>query len=141
MRNLSSLSRRGFIAGGAALSVAPFVSPALAQSKVKISTGFGWIANVEHANFWRALDAGYFADEGIDAQYLAGGPGLPNSLVNLSAGQIEVAGADWGPVASAIDKGNDYVVLGFGFPVSPSAFLSLAAKPVSTPPISSASVC
>jgi len=132
MAFLPNLSRRNFLAGAAALSGASLM-PAFAQGTTRITTGFGWVANVEHANFWVALDGGMFAAEGIDAQYLAGGPGLPNSLVNLAAGQIEVAGADWGPVASAIDKNNDYVVIGFGFPVSPSAFLSLGANPIRTP--------
>lgn len=128
----SRFSRRSFMVGSTALAVASTI-PSFAQGATKISTGFGWVANVEQANLWVALNNGLFADEGIDAGYLAGGPGLPNSLINLAAEQIEVAGADWGPVASAIDKGNDYVVLGFGFPVSPSAFLSLAANPIRTP--------
>lgn len=132
--NSIHFNRRQFLAGAAALTAAlPFASSVLAQAKTKITTGFGWIANVEHANYWRALDAGYFAEEGIDAQYLAGGPGLPSSLVNLAAGQLQIAGAEWGPVSSAIDKGNDFVVIGFGFPVSPSAVLSLAKNPVKTP--------
>lgn len=127
------LSRRRFLGYSAALAgFAALGLPARANDLQPLTTGFGWIANVEHAAFWRALDAGAFAEAGIDARYLAGGPGLPNPLVSLSAGQIDIAFSDWISVAGAVAKGNDFVIIGSNYPVSPSSFLSLAKNPVRT---------
>ena len=132
----TALTRRRFLGySAAAAGLAALGLPARAQELdglAPLTTGFGWIANVEHAPFWRALDAGAFARAGIDARYLAGGPGLPNPLVSLSAGQIDIAFSDWISVAGAVAKGNDFVILGSNYPVSPSAFLSLAKHPVRT---------
>jgi len=129
----SALSRRRFLGySAAAAGLAALGLPARAAEQQVLTTGFGWIANVEHAHFWRALDAGIFAEAGIDARFLAGGPGLPNPLVSLSAGQIDIAFSDWVSVAGAVAKGNDFAIIGCNFPVSPSAFLSLAKTPVKT---------
>jgi ABC-type nitrate/sulfonate/bicarbonate transport system substrate-binding protein len=128
------LSRRHFLSYGAAgIGLAAAGLPLRAAELVPLTTGFGWIGNVEHAAFWRALDAGDFAAEGIDAKFLAGGPGLPNPLVSLSAGKIDVAWSDWVSVAGAVAKGNDFVIIGSNYPVSPSAFISLPTHPVREP--------
>jgi ABC-type nitrate/sulfonate/bicarbonate transport system substrate-binding protein len=128
-----ALTRRRFLGySAAAAGLAALGLPARADELSPLTTGFGWIANVEHAPFWRALDGGAFAKSGIDARYLAGGPGLPNPLVSLSAGQIDIAFSDWVSVAGAVAKGNDFVIIGSNYPVSPSAFLSLSKNPVRT---------
>jgi len=129
-----SLTRRQLIAGGgAALLAAGLPLPAFGQSTASITTAFGWISNVEYAGFWTALEQGYFAEEGLDAPYLAGGPNAPDVLVSLAADAANVGFVNWIPLLDAIEKGNDFQVLGSGWAKSPSALLSLAANPVRTP--------
>src|SRR4051812_35636126 len=115
-------SRRDILIGGGASLLASMVSfPILAQSKTEITTAFGWISNVEYGGFWTALEQGYFAAENIDAKYMAGGPNAPDTLVSLSADSAEIATANWLPILDAIEKGNDFVILGASWQKSPAA--------------------
>ena len=134
MTHIPSLSRRSFIALGSA-AVAGLAAPRLSfgQSLTPVTTALGWIPNAEYAGLWVAIENGYFADEGIDIQYSPGGPNAPGVLVQLAAGQADYAGGDWVPLFEAINRGNDFVVLGAAFPQSPAARMSMAGNPVTTP--------
>jgi len=128
------LSRRGILAAGAAtLGAALLPRHASAQAHTPITTAFGWISNVEYAGFWTALERGYFAEEGIEADYLPGGPNAPDTLVSLSADRSQISGANWLPILDAIAQGNDFVILGAQWQRSPAALMSLAESPVRKP--------
>lgn len=128
------LNRRTMLKGSAAgLLASALPLPVWAQGSTELTTAFGWISNVEYAGFWTALEQGYFAEEGIDAKYLAGGPNAPDVLVTLAADSAQVGFVNWLPLLDAIAKDNDFVILGAGWAKSPSALLSLAANPVRTP--------
>jgi ABC-type nitrate/sulfonate/bicarbonate transport system substrate-binding protein len=127
-------TRRQVLAGGGAgLLAASLPRAVLAQAGTEITTAFGWISNVEYGGFWTALEQGYFAQEGIDAKYLSGGPNAPDTLVSLAADSAQVSTANWLPILDAIEKGNDFTILGASWAKSPAALLSLAAKPVRGP--------
>ncbi|MEF2070101.1 ABC transporter substrate-binding protein [Consotaella aegiceratis] len=133
-RNIVHLSRRSVLAGGAAGLLAGVLPKAVfAQETTKITTAFGWISNVEYGGFWTALEQGYFAEENIEADYITGGPQAPDTLVSLAADRSQVSGANWLPILDAAAKGNDFVILGAQWQKSPSALISLAAKPVQKP--------
>jgi hypothetical protein len=71
-------TRRSLLAaGGAGLVAGMLPRSILAQTLTPITTAFGWIPNVEYAGFWTALEQGFFADAGIDAGYISGGPQAP----------------------------------------------------------------
>ncbi|WP_176084426.1 ABC transporter substrate-binding protein [Martelella sp. HB161492] len=134
MTQFPSFSRRSFIAlGGAAIAglAAPRLS--FAQGLTPVTTALGWIPNAEYAGLWVGIENGYFADEGIDIKYTPGGPNAPGVLVQLAAGQADYAGGDWVPLFEAINRGNDFVVLGAAFPQSPAALMSMAKDPIKTP--------
>jgi len=124
--------RQVLLAGSAGLGLSLLPRGAWAQEagKTAITQAFGWISNVEYAGFWTALEQGYFAEEGIEADFLAGGPNAPDVLVSLAADSAQISNANWLPVLDAIEKGNDFVVLGAMWQKSPAALISLAAKPV-----------
>lgn len=128
------LTRRRLLqAGAAGLLAGALPGSVFGQDKASITTAFGWISNVEYAGFWTALEKGYFADEGLDAPYLAGGPNAPDVLVSLAADAAQIGFVNWMPLLDAIAKGNDFQVLGAAWAKSPSALLSLASNPVKTP--------
>lgn len=57
---------------------------------------------------------------------MPGGPNTPDTLVSLSAGQAEIATANWLPFVDGIQKGNDFVLIGAQWAKSPAAVMSMA---------------
>jgi len=104
-----------------------------AQDGLNLRLQLGWIANVEYAGVWLALERGYFRANGINLQYAAGGPNSPPSPVVVSSGNADVGYVNWLPFLDAIGRGNDFVMIGATFPVSPLGIISLAKKPIRTP--------
>ncbi len=127
-----TLDRRMFlrsVVAGAGVLAAP---AGFTQTKPTrtVTTAFAWINNVQHAGHWIALDRGYFVAEGIDAKHLQGGPNAPSPLATVAAGKADVGQANWLPFLDAVKQGNDFVIIGSNFPVSPLAILSRADKPI-----------
>ena len=96
-----------------------------------LRVALGWISNVEFAGFWIADDRGYYAQEGLEVEFLPGGPNAPQPTQTLAGGGAEIAI----PVAmqafiSAVNEGNDFVAYGTMFQNAPSALLSMASRPV-----------
>ena len=130
-----SISRRSFLQAAAAAGVAPGLFPAAlqAQSATPVTVALTWITNVEYAGLWIGLERGYFRDEGLDVKYLPGGPNAPAPLVTVAAGKAQIGYANWFPFLDAVSKGNDFVLIGYTFPVSPLGILSLASRPIRKP--------
>ena len=132
-----TLSRRTFIQSTAA-SVAlgaqsAWIGNVAAQTPKTTTVALTWITNVEYAGLWIALDKGYFKDEGLDVKHVPGGPNAPAPLVTVAAAKADIGYANWFPFLDAVTKGNDFVLIGHTFPVSPLGILSLAAKPIRKP--------
>lgn len=138
---------RAAVFGGAALGAAALLSacgPAGApatnsngdgsKNLKKFKVALGWVTDVGFAGYWLAVERGYFADEGLDVEFLAGGNNTPLPPVRVASGA-----ADFGIDASmrqsleAIAGGNDFVVLGAHNQEDPTALISLAKKPVRGP--------
>lgn len=131
MSDKPAISRRHFMAGASiAIGGTLLGQPALSQSQAEITTAFGWVPNVQYAGHWLALENGYFAEEGIDARHLPGGPNAPQSLVTLATGSAQVAHAQWLPLLDARARGNDFVMLGANFPINPAGVISLPDRPI-----------
>jgi ABC-type nitrate/sulfonate/bicarbonate transport system permease component len=128
----SVLGRLGGLAMAPAL-MSPIGRPAFAADLQKVSVQFGWLANVEYAGIFLGLEKGYFKAEGIDLAYSAGGPNAPDALVVVAAGKADFGFASWLPLLDAIDKGNDFVIVGTELQQSPLGVLSLAKNPIRTP--------
>ena len=103
-------------------------------SPVALDIAMGWIKNVEYGGSWLALEGGYYEAEGIEANYLQGGPNAPASPVAIAAGDGQIGvSASMMALLDAINEGNDFVVFGTQYQVSPGAVLSMADHPVETP--------
>jgi ABC-type nitrate/sulfonate/bicarbonate transport system substrate-binding protein len=132
------ISRRIFSKSAAASAVFAAMAAltcfgAGAQTLTPMNLALTWIANVEYAGLWIAIDKGYLRAEGLDLKYLPGGPNAPAPLVTVAAGKAEIGYANWFPFLDAVNKGNDFVLIGHTFPVSPLGILSLPAKPIRKP--------
>jgi ABC-type nitrate/sulfonate/bicarbonate transport system substrate-binding protein len=96
-----------------------------------LRVSLGWISNVEWAGFWIADHNGYYEEEGLDIEWIGGGPNAPTTMATVAAGD-----ADLGIVPStsswllSFADGNDWTAIGALFQESPGALVSLASNPV-----------
>ena len=128
-----SATTGGATTGGATTTGAATAASAPATT-AELSVGMGWIKNVEYAGSWLALEDGYYDGEKIKPDYLQGGPNAPSAPVAVASGDAQIGvSASMLTLLDAINEGNDFVVFGTQYQVSPGAVLSLAAKPVETP--------
>lgn len=125
------LCRRVFLGGAAAARVG-LMAPARAAmpAPVPLAVQIGWIANVEYADSWIAIERGYFRDRGLDVTVIPGGPDAPDPLVVVAAGGAAIGYTSWLPFLDAVARGNDYVLFGAGFQASPLGVISLAKQPI-----------
>lgn len=124
-----NLSRRSMmasslatVAGGTAL--AGFGIPAFAQDAAKLGIALDWIFDAEFAGLFAAVENGYFTDYDLDPTLFPGGPNAPDPLVSLAAGRVQMGQSLWLPFLSSRAKGNDFVVIGAGFPVNPGCLIT-----------------
>ena len=103
--------------------------PALPVLRLKL----GWIANVQYAGEWIALNHGLFREQGIDVTWTAGGPNAPDPAVMLAAGRADLSYMSWLPFLDAVARGNDLVLVGTEMPRNPLGIISLPARPVRVP--------
>ncbi|EUB99380.1 hypothetical protein PMI07_005661 [Rhizobium sp. CF080] len=130
----NALSRRAFmLAGASAAALAGFSGYSFAATPTKVTTAHGWISNVQYSGFFLGIEKGYFEEFGVRAEFLPGGPNTPDTLVSLSAGRADIATANWLPFLDAIQKGNEFVLIGQQWAKSPAAVMSMAKKPLLKP--------
>lgn len=104
------------------------------SSLTAASLAMGWIKNVEYGGNWLALENGFYTDEGIEVEYLQGGPNAPAPAVAVAAGDAQIGvESSLRRFADAVIEGNDFVIFGTQYQTSPGGVLSLAEKPVRTP--------
>jgi ABC-type nitrate/sulfonate/bicarbonate transport system substrate-binding protein len=135
---LGAAAGAGTLASLAACSQESGTEPAAAEGTSAASGGtttlriaLGWIKNVEWAGFWRADDAGYYAEEGLTIEWLQGGPNAPTVMASVAADSADLGiAAGQQSLLQSIPQGNDFVFVGSVFQDAPSALLSLATQPV-----------
>jgi ABC-type nitrate/sulfonate/bicarbonate transport system substrate-binding protein len=135
---LGATAAAGTLATLAACSQETGEEPAAAQETSGTAEGtttlrvaLGWIKNVEWAGFWRADDAGYYAEEGLTIEWLQGGPNAPTVMASVAADSADLGiAAGQQSLLQSIPQGNDFVFVGSVFQDAPSALLSLATQPV-----------
>lgn len=106
-------------------------SSTTAGGLTKVTDQLGWLKLSQFDGFFAAQENGYYEDEKIEAEILAGGPNIIASQI-VSTGKATVGNDDNGTVLQAIAKGTDLVIYGTIFQKSPYAVLSLPENPVNT---------
>ncbi|MDH2091659.1 ABC transporter substrate-binding protein [Rhizobium pusense] len=130
----NAVPRRAFMQMGAgAAAFAGFSRFSFAAGPTRVTTANGWVSNVQYSGFFLGIERGYFEEFGVKAEFMPGGPNTPDTLVSLSAGQAEIATANWLPFVDGIQKGNDFVLIGAQWAKSPAAVMSMAKKPLLKP--------
>jgi ABC-type nitrate/sulfonate/bicarbonate transport system substrate-binding protein len=103
------------------------------QELTTLRVSLGWITNVEWAGFWIADHNGYYEEEGLDIEWIGGGPNAPTTMATVAAGDADLgivpSGQQW---LRSFAEGNDWTAIGALFQESPGALVSLADNPVYT---------
>ncbi|MDT7692895.1 MAG: hypothetical protein QOI75_2262, partial [Pseudonocardiales bacterium] len=74
LRN-AGLAGLGLVAGPALLAACGGGDAAApAAGGIPVRVALGWITNVEFAGFWIAQDRGYYRQEGLNVEFIPGGP-------------------------------------------------------------------
>lgn len=147
-------TRREFgktVLAGAAVAAMTPMSKALAGDLSHIDFQSTWINDPEFVGNFIAIDKGYYKDEGIDLNYIPGGPDvIPEG--SLLTGKADFALTSVINCAQAVvEKGAPFKVVGTQFQKSPDSIISLeetgiktvkdlAGKTVACPPLNIATL-
>ncbi len=99
---------------------------------VRVNVQLGWIKNTEFAGLFVADQKGYYAEEGLEVNFISGGAGIdPLSIIRANPGYIGVVSSS-GTLINAVSKGAPFVALGSFYQKHPNGFLVLADSPIKT---------
>ena len=128
-------SRRDFaktlFAGAALVGLGP-LGRAQAAETTPLNFQSIWINDPEFMGYFIAIDEGYYKAEGLDVNYISGGPDVipPASLLT---GKADVALTSLMETASAVaEKGAPFKIIGCQFQKSPDSVISLEASGIKT---------
>ena len=132
------ITRRRFLgssaatAGALALPAGIFGLPVTAQEMATTIHQLGWVKSIQFGGHFAAIHHGFFADEGIEAEFLPGGPGTTGSDVAVATGQITTTDTDVeGTIRSRI-AGVPVKAFAAIMQRAPGAVMSLAESPINT---------
>lgn len=98
-----------------------------------VRTAFNWTVDVEWSSWYLADSQGLFAAQGVEVEFVHGGPNTPAVAQVLAAGDADVGVAsDELQLIKANAEGADFVILGAMYQRSPSGFCWLAETEIST---------
>jgi ABC-type nitrate/sulfonate/bicarbonate transport system substrate-binding protein len=97
----------------------------------KVDFQLAWKKIAQFGGHFMALDKGYFKDEGIDANFLAGGPGI-DPIADLAAGKVLIGDTDGSLLVLARDKDIPIKAFAAIFQKSPYSVMSLKDNPVTS---------
>ncbi|MEM6713423.1 MAG: ABC transporter substrate-binding protein, partial [Pseudomonadota bacterium] len=132
------LNRRSFLKGTSAAVSAAIVpgglvglgtGPAFAMDQV--THQLGWVKSIQFGGHFAAIEQGYFEEEGIEAEFVAGGPTGIGTDVAVATGQATTSDTDVDGTIRA--RLNDMPVKAFGaiMQKAPGAIMSLSESPIS----------
>lgn len=92
-----------------------------------------WINDAEFAGYYVAIDQGYYRAEGIDLQYLPGGPDvIPESSLLGNKSLLALTTPDT-TIKAIVDDNAPFVIIGTQYQKNPIGVVSLAKNPIREP--------
>lgn len=135
--------RRAVLAGIGALSVlglgalTSHVLPSLSRERAptagraRIAHQLGWLNGVQFGGDYVAIERGYFAREGLDVQYTAGGPGTDYRML-VASGRATVSESNPAGMISGHLRNQPLVAFAAVMQRDPSCFVSPGDHPVTS---------
>ncbi len=98
-----------------------------------VRTAFNWVPDAEWSAWYLADTNGLFAAQGVEVEFVHGGPNTPALAQVVAAGQADIGVAsDELQLIKANEEGADYIILGAMYQRSPSGWCWLADTPISS---------
>ncbi|QEW21984.1 ABC transporter, substrate-binding protein, aliphatic sulfonates family [Marinibacterium anthonyi] len=129
----ATLNRRAFL-GTATAGLASMSLPRMGRATTRpLTMQAAWINDAEFTGYFVAMDEGYYADAGLDLEYLSGGPDvIPEST--LIAGRAHLALTTPDTTIKAIsEQGAPFKIIGAQYQKNPIGIVSLAKTPINEP--------
>lgn len=132
----SMLSRRQFhraaLAGAAGAALASqFGSRAFAADPLPMQAS--WVNDSEFIGYFAAIDGGYYKSEGLDVDYLSGGPDVIPESSLLSGKALIALTAIETTVPAIVDQGAKFKIIGTQYQKNPIGVVSLASSNIHSP--------
>jgi NitT/TauT family transport system substrate-binding protein len=102
-----------------------------ARAADPVTHQLGWIKSIQFGGHFAAIDQGYFAAEGVEATFLAGGPGTDTTAA-VATGRATTTDGDVEGVVRARIGGIPVKAFAAIMQKAPGAIMSLASKPIHT---------
>ncbi|WP_159458466.1 ABC transporter substrate-binding protein [Roseisalinus antarcticus] len=98
----------------------------------KVVHQLGWVKSIQFGGHFAAIENGYFEDEGIEAEFVAGGPGGIGTDVAVGSGQAMTSDTDVEGTVRSRMSGIPLKAFGAIMQKAPGAIMSLADKPLTS---------
>ncbi len=138
---MTAFSRRDFVRRSAAAGLAVYGGSALTGSAfgalratpTKLAMQSAWVNDFEFLGYFIAMSKGYYTAQGIDLNYLPGGPSvIPESSLLSNKAPIALTTPDT-TIKAIVSDNAPFVIIGAQFQKNPLGVVSLAKNPVHTP--------
>jgi len=127
------MNRRSFLgasAGALAIPAGLWGLPVTAAEMDRTVHQLGWVKSIQFGGHFAAIHHGFFAHEGIEAEFLPGGPGMAASDVGVATGQFTTTDTDVeGTIRSRL-AGLPVKAFAAIMQRAPGAIMSLAENPI-----------
>jgi ABC-type nitrate/sulfonate/bicarbonate transport system substrate-binding protein len=136
---MTQISRRDFLKISAITSASLVGSGFLASCDAqeattveKLDFQLNWIKNVEFAGMWWAQKQGYYADEKVDANFLAGGSGVDPIAAVAAGSALAGFGSNGAAVCLALAEEVPLKIIASQFQANPGALVTKASAGIRT---------
>ena len=127
------IGRRGFIGGAAAAGAALALPRGAAAQGAPFAMQAAWINDAEFSGYFVAIDQGYYAAEGLDLEYLPGGPDvIPESTIVAGRADLALTTPDT-TIRAIAEQGAPFKIIGAQYQKSPHGIVSLRKAPIASP--------
>ncbi|MCU4651796.1 ABC transporter substrate-binding protein [Roseibacterium sp. SDUM158016] len=131
------LKRRELLQGAGALAGLGYMTlgaagPLRAQSLDSVVHQLGWIKSIQFGGHFAAIHNGYFEEEGIEAEFLTGGPNAIGTDVAIATGQADTSDTDVPGTIRSRAGGMPIKAFAAIMQRAPGAIMSLAESPLSS---------
>ncbi|MEM1288319.1 MAG: ABC transporter substrate-binding protein [Pseudomonadota bacterium] len=126
------INRRHFL-GAAAAGVATSALPMRGLANTRLTMQAAWINDAEFIGYYIGMLNGYYAEEGLDLEYLPGGPDvIPESTIIAGRADLALTTPDT-TIKAIVDQGAPFKIIGAQYQKNPIGIVSLASNPIAEP--------